>query len=255
MLTQILKNTEWREFGDFVSPALLKIMPASSAWQVARTLRRNRQDRPLRQTATEQRRSCLQAAGLEIALADPEGRRTTARAGSVQFEPKAQARRVVELYFHQLFRGDFTWLDLRPRAFRAHDDDLTWHPAPWIWHWDARFIGSLRRLYRGFYAGNDGLFRQGLDELSLTPAEAIFRKHFGGDQDEVQFRTKDFVSTFHDVFLCCCRHGVSLAPSFLPLGLYLATLYEHLESLGIAVNVREAFARSVPADESEARWN
>ena len=254
MLTQILKNTEWREFGDFVSPALLKIMPASRAWQVARTLQRNRQDRPLRQAATEQRRRCLQAAQLEITLApdDPRGSRVR---GASPAASESQAQRVVELYFHQLFTGDVTWLDLRPRAFRQQEHTLIWHPAAWLWRWDARFLTSLRSIYRGFYANDDALFRRGLDELSLSAAEALFRKHFVGDQARVQFRTKDFVSTFHNIFLCCRSHGVTLAPCFLPLGLYLATLYEHLECVGVPVDVRAAFARVVPPRLPDPRWN
>src|SRR4051812_27788137 len=168
MLTQILRNTEWREFGDFVSPAILKVMPAAGAWQVARTLRRNRQDRPLRQTATEQRRASLQAAHLDVQLApfivrSPEGalRSTGAHEsarsgdGTPQRASAEQARSLVELYFHQLFVGDVTLLDLRPRAFeaagRSLQGTLVWHPAAWLWAWDKPFIGSLRRIYRGFY--------------------------------------------------------------------------------------------------------
>jgi hypothetical protein len=257
MLSQILRNTEWHELSDFVSPALLKVMPASAAWQVARTLRKNKQDRPLRQDATEQRRQCLLEARLPIALVPPPPH--SARTRSLL--PAQSAQHLVELYFHQLFAGSITLLDLRPRAFSrppgAADaaantesgDTLDWHPAPWLWRWDAAFLGALRKIYRGFYTDDQAQFREGLQQLSLEHAEPIFREHFGGDQAHVQFRTKDFVSTFHHVFQVCRDHGVCLAPNFLPLGLYLATLYEHLEALGVPVDVRAAFARVVPREQ------
>ncbi|MFT3924129.1 MAG: hypothetical protein QM778_16455 [Myxococcales bacterium] len=244
MLSEVLRNTEWREFGDFVSPAILKVMPASSAWRVANVLRRHRQDRTMRQTATHERRALLEQAGIAVELDGVGDVRRVAR--DVAFtRPAERARRVAELYFQQLFQGDVTFLDLRTRTFSEHDGHLSWQPAPWMWRWDAAFIEPLRDIYRGFYGEDEALFQRGLEQLSLTPAQAIFRKHFGGEQQRVTFHTRHFVSTFHDVFLCCRAHHITLSPSFLPLGLYLATLYEHLERLGVEVDVRMAFQRVV----------
>jgi hypothetical protein len=52
------------------------------------------------------------------------------------------------------------------------------------------------------------------------------------------------VSTFHQVFVLCRDAKQSLHPDFLPLGLYLATLYDHLERLGAAVDVLAAFEKA-----------
>jgi hypothetical protein len=255
MLTQILKSAEWREFADFVSPALFRVMPVARAWRVVNTLRKNRQNDLLRQSATDQRRRSLESARLGIALEGIAPRPPAPAPLGAHLDPERHAQTIVQLYFHQLFTDDLTLLDLRPRGFDTHDGALMWCPAPWLWRWEASFIGSLRDVYRGFYAGDDELFRDGLRRLHLEPAEDIFRRHFGANQAQVRFSSKDFVSTFHDVFLCCRKHGLTLDPSFLPLGLYLATLYEHLESLGVPVDVRRAFADAAPRSVSALSLN
>jgi hypothetical protein len=62
----------------------------------------------------------------------------------------------------------------------------------------------------------------------------------------VRFEVKQFISTFHEVFLRCKASRTALHPDFLPLGLYLATLYDHLERLGMAVDVVAAFGEAEP---------
>lgn len=240
MLAQILRSADWRELSHFVSPALFHIMPMRNLWRTAQDLNGYRADTQLRKDVTERVRTGLQSTDLGIHLASP---------GERPREPgeRDQARRahqVTELYFYQLFVGEWTLLDLRQRAFAEQEDGLCWRPAAWLWHWDRQFLAALRDVYRGFYRADDITFRRGLAELSLAPAESIFRQHFGENQREVSFRSKDFVSTFHDVFKCCQRHNVSLNRSFLPLGLYLASLYEHLEALGVPVDVRACFMRA-----------
>ena len=83
--------------------------------------------------------------------------------------------------------------------------------------------------------------------MNLLHAEHVFRQHFGDGQGTVRFQVKHFVSTFHRVFVLCRDQKTQLHPDFLPLGLYLASLYDHEERLGAAVDVAAAFenARSV----------
>ncbi len=240
MLAHLLKGADYRELSHFVSPALFNVMPMRSAWRTAQDLSAYRADTQLRQRIIDQVRTELETSDLGVCLLNP-GEPVREQG---QRHPERRAHQVTELYFRQLLTSDWTLLDLRQRAFTDHGDLLFWRPAAWIWHWDARFLSALRDVYRGFYRDDDATFRRGLSALSLSPAESIFRRHFGENQREVHFRGKDFVSTFHDVFKCCQRHNVSLDRSFLPLGLYLASLYEHIEGLGVPVDVGACFMRA-----------
>jgi hypothetical protein len=55
---------------------------------------------------------------------------------------------------------------------------------------------------------------------------------------------------FQRVFERCKKHKTNLHPDFLPLGIYLAALYDHLQELAIAVNVADAFARATSGPSS-----
>ena len=100
----------------------------------------------------------------------------------------------------------------------------------------------MRALYRGFYLGDDVLFREGLAALGLAKAEDAIRAQFGeGQQRAVRFLLKDFQQKFQDVFVRCQETGSRIDTGFLSLGLYLATLYEHLDALGEPFDARAAF--------------
>jgi hypothetical protein len=178
-------------------------------------------------------------------------------------------------YFHQLLHHDVALLDLRADRFRedgaredgaredgAREDGPTvdgapsegaptlWRPGWLFVRWDPAFLAALRDLYAGFYLEDPPRFDAAIARLSLEPARDVFLEHFGGgDQREVRFERATFVHTFHDAFLACrdAPAGPGGAPraqlhgNFLALGLYLATLYEHLERLGLAFDVRSAY--------------
>jgi hypothetical protein len=154
---------------------------------------------------------------------------------------------IAELYFRQLFLDDVnapTLLDLRATAFTTDGKVLAWSPAPWVATWSPEFIGALREIYLGFYGHDDALFRHGLTQLNLAHSEDLFREQFGAGQDRVKFHVRAFIDVFQRVFERCKQHKTSLHPDFLPLGIYLAALYDHLQELGIAVNVADAFAKA-----------
>jgi hypothetical protein len=78
--------------------------------------------------------------------------------------------------------------------------------------------------------------------LGLAEAEDAIRAQFGlAEQRAVRFSLRDFQQKFQDVFVRCQETGSRIDPGFLSLGLYLATLYEHLEALGEPLDVRAAF--------------
>jgi hypothetical protein len=244
MIGKILASGQLGKLASFVTPAFFDVMPAKALWSRARKLLAGTRDHEAFRHAVAERSASLARVLPEVQLVDGKARnQAVAPAG----DNEARASRVVELFFHQLFYGRITLLDLRAQSFSPDGDRLRWHPASWVAEFTADFIGPLRDIYRGFYTRDDAKFREGLQALSLQSCEDLFRKHFGGDQEKVTFRTVDFVETFHQVFQRCKQQGTALHPDFLPLGIYLAALYDHLEDLAVAVDVSAAFDRATRA--------
>jgi hypothetical protein len=253
MLRKLLAGGDFAQWASFVSPAFFEVMPAQPLWRRFKDLAAGSRDRVAYQQALTERREQLRRCALPIALEDPAELRPVAPGGSAPPAPnppeasaaQARARHLVELYFHQLFHGATSLLDLRKQAF-SPELPSRWRPAAWVVQWDAGFLLALRQLYAGFYREDADQFRAGLTALHLTSAEHVFRHHFGAGQREVTFRVRDFVATFHQVFSTCKEARVQLHPDFLPLGLYLATLYDHLEQLSAPVDVFAAFHTAAP---------
>lgn len=240
MIGKILASGQLGKLASFVSPAFFDVMPAKALWKRSRALLAGTRDH-------EAFRHAVAARSAELAAWLPQIELAVGKSGHAS--PKApspaewRGASVVELYFHQLFHGDTALLDLRYAAFTASGERLLWHPAAWHTEWSPEFIAALREIYRGFYSHDDETFQRGLRALSLEHSGELFLKHFGSG-GPVTFRTVDFVDTFHQVFQRCKEAGVALHPDFLPLGIYLAALYDHLEDLAVAVDVGAAFARA-----------
>jgi len=249
MLGKLLSGGEFGQWASFVSPAFFQVMPARALWQRFKELARGTRDRDLYARVVRERQELLARSPLAVTLEGNEAHPARARhdepssASEGLLSVETRAARVVALYFHQILHGDTTLLDLRQQAF-SDRHPFVWRPAAWIARWDPSFIAALRQLYAGFYRDDEPAFQAGLRALNLTHAEDVFRQHFGGGQRAVRFEVKHFVTTFHQVFLRCRDAGTSLHPDFLLLGLCLAALYEHLESLGVSVDVAAAFERA-----------
>jgi hypothetical protein len=256
MLGKILGGADFGQWASFATPAFFSVMPTRPLWHSARNLARGTRDPDRYARAVRSRRALLARSLLTVTLESP-----TARGAGPHVEGahtvltlEARATQLVELYFHQLLHGDTTLLDVRQQAF-AGQPQLSWHPASWLAEWEPGFIAALRQVYTGFYRGDPSGFRAGLRALNLERAEAVFRQHFGDGQASVRFEVKHFVSTFHQVFVICRDAKLSLHPDFLPLGLYLACLYDHLEHLGAAVDVGAAFEKASVLEVEEAPAN
>jgi hypothetical protein len=256
MLGKLLSGSEFGQWASFVTPAFFNVMPTKALWQRFKELARGTRDRDLYARVVRERQALLARSSLGITLeaagasqGSPPSETRAARPGDassaspVPISAEARAARVAALYFHQILHGDTSLLDLRPQAF-SPEHPFVWRPAPWIARWDASFIRALRQMYTGFYRDDEAEFRAGLRELNLEHAEDLFRQHFGGGQRAVRFEVKHFVATFHQVFLRCRDAGTRLHPDFLLLGLYLASLYDHLEQLGVSVDVAAAFEKA-----------
>jgi len=245
MIGKLLRGTEWSQLRDLVSPAFFQVLPAGLLASQVGELASNYGSRKGYRSAWAARENALNAQGLEVAMDD--GARKRAAQRPAQGDPRRGLRgqRVLEVYFHQIFHGDQTLLDLRPERAALADESssvLAWAPsAMWV-AWKPDFLEPLRDLYRGFYEEDEQSFRGALDALDIRAAEDTFRRHFGeGDQSAVSFEVAKFRDTFHEAFVRCREAGAQLHPNFLALGIYLATLYLHLEELGGTFDVRTAY--------------
>jgi hypothetical protein len=262
MIGKILGSGQLGKLASFVSPAFFDVMPARALWSRGKALladtRNTNKIRELVSERSQMLATTMPALRLNLPLHvdTPE----PSASGRDRTVDAWRASLVAELYFRQLFldRPDGqaapTLLDLRATSFTTDGKVLVWSPASWIAEWSPDFIHPLRDIYRGFYQHDDGLFRQGLAQLKLAHSEDLFREQFGAGQDRVEFHVRSFIDVFQRVFERCKKHKTNLHPDFLPLGIYLAALYDHLQELGIAVNVADAFTRATtsPSSTNEA---
>ena len=239
MLQKLLRSADFRQLTSFVSPAFFDVMPMGKIWSRGRALMTSRGSSTYRDALAE-RAAELAKLPLAVKLGDAAFAAARDELGTGL---TADATRLVTLYFQQLFSDAATLLDLRAASCRMEGSTLRWDPAPWVCRWDPAFLRELRQLYRGFYAGDDELFRASLRALHIDGSEDLFRKHFGAEQSGQSFKMKDFVDTFHQVFVRCKDSKVELHPDFLALGVYLATMYDHLDGLDVRVDVRACFER------------
>jgi hypothetical protein len=240
MLYKLLKSTELRELTSFVSPAFFDVLPSRKIWTRGRSLITTRGSDSYRD-AVQRRALELPQVPLSVRIV---GNELPAAPDSLGAGENENATRLVTLYFHQLFSSTPTLLDLRSSSCGGEGAALTWKPAAWVCSWDESFLANLRTLYAGFYDGDDALFRHSLKSLRIDTSEDLFRRHFGGEQQGQAFKMRDFIDTFHEVFLRCRDAKVELHPDFLALAVYLATLYEHLDGRDVRIDVRACYQRA-----------
>ena len=244
MMWSLLRGTEWSMLFDVVSPSFFDVLPAGRVASAVKDLAASTRSSRRAADAREARGAALRGSGLGITLDDDA--QALAKATPASRDPDRQARgqRLLELYFHQLYVGETTLLDLRPERAVALGDTLRWDPGNLHVRWAGDFLPAMRDLYAGFYRDDEARFQGALEALDLVAAEDVFRRQFGdGDQRAVRFEVATFRSTFHEAFLRCKEAGQQLHGDFVALGVYLATLYLHLEALGGTFDVRDAFER------------
>lgn len=247
MITQFLqkfREHEWYPLLEFLSPVFFEIVPAWDMVRILTQLTRDSGKKSQQARYQDQLTHFLNQIILPIHLTQ-----TSAWSRHERDSNLSRGDVILRLYFAQILHQDSCCLDLRHRSFQEESESYLWNPRYFVWQWQPSFLEALRAVYRGFYGDDNTLFEQGLRELNLLHAAPTFRKHFGGqEQRAVQFQLKDFSRTFHDIFVLCRDQHVRLPAEFLPFGLYLITLYEHLDRLGGAYDVRAAFtwAESLP---------
>jgi len=234
MLNTLMKHTRFSDVLELASPELFKVMPVSGLRKAASKLMSNRTSSSKFDDARQQRARSIAETVDGIAIVD-------------ELDGFAETRvedghKLLQLYFLQLWDDAPAILDLRRARFGTTSTGVVWDPTPYFVEFEPAFKASMKRIYRGFYDDDDELFRQGLAEVGLDGVEELFREHFGdGEQTDVIFELEHFRSTFMQIFEHCRAQDVSLHHDFIALGISLATLYEHLDALGGAYDVRAAF--------------
>lgn len=245
-----------KRFADLATPSFFDVVPAKVLWSQGRELLAS-----MRDTDSFARR--LGEIGVVLrqwdVAVDVEGSETPPADPEVTVDPHWHGQQVLQLYFAQLGHLDAAALDLRPSRFCAAptlegDVRLRWHPRPLSVTWAPEFIAGIRGLYAGFYRDDPVLFERSAHDLGLSAATDLFRQHFGEDDPSaVEFDLDRFKDHFHQIFVRCREQGARLHPNFVALGIYLGSLYEHLDGLGVPLNVRAAFDAVWPSPDAAPR--
>jgi hypothetical protein len=231
-----MQSSEWSHFIDYLSPVFFEVVPvldiATQTSQLGKTFMR------LKHQAEESAlRDLIQQFRLPVNFR--ESRTSSEMLTSLSKTQKG--RIVLSLYLAQIMNLPFAWLDLRSKTFEYLSRECNWTPAAWIMHWDETFLSALRKIYRGHFSGDDGLYRQGLQNLGLEHAAEAFRAHLDPLSASAPFRLKDFRESFHQIFLSSKEARTTLHPNFFALGFMLGSLYENLESLGGSYDMKKVF--------------
>ncbi len=173
-------------------------------------------------------------------------------------EKTAQGQTILRLYFSQLKNSDGLNLDLRTQHFALNNNLLTWKPNNSWYQLEDSFRNALIDLYTGFYHNNEKRFDKALLTIGLSTnlneqkkqeLKGLFYAHFGpGDQDIVKFKISNFSESFYELFHFFIKNEVKLEKDFIFIGIYLVTLYIHLEELDQQFDVKKAFLEVFPID-------
>jgi len=236
LVSRLVQGTSFAQFTDFVSPAFFQVMPARQLFVQGRALVSSYRDASAFADAMGMRREELEKTSLDVTIGAPvlEGKLSAAP------DKKHLGETVLALYFQQLFTRQPTLLDLSSRRFTHRDGHLVWSVGAGHVRWDEGFRTALCEAYRALYNGGD--VAAALAPIGLSSAADVFGRHLG-EGSLVTFNVDAFVNAFHALFVHCRDQGISLHPNFLPLGLYIATVVDTLEKLGVALDVRSAFAK------------
>lgn len=165
---------------------------------------------------------------------------------------------LLKIYFAQFKNQSGLILDLRKSHFQNEDNRIVWSPNNSWYKLDEEFRESIIKIYKGFYYEDNDLFESGLSSIGMTKGldsqkvdelKALFFAHFGpGDQKLVRFELETFSESFYKLFNFFVTNKVKLHKDFIFIGIYLVTLYMHLEKLDQELNVRECFLEIYPKD-------
>lgn len=237
MLAALLRGSDWSKIADYLSPVLFQVVPPLTMAQQIRILVANYRDKAKFSNIKLGLDNSLGALPWQMRLAPEFDQINKEKVEGLGF-----GERLLRVYFWQILTQPTAILDFRSKSWKSVDYGAgIWCPSPLYIEWDHQFITAIRKLYVGFYHGDDKILDESLDAIGLTPGKAALLRHFGPDQDAVAFDLAHFRSSFHDVFVACKHAKSRLHTNVLGLGAVLACLYEHLQLIGGTYDVRSAF--------------
>ena len=175
---------------------------------------------------------------------------------------KWSAEKCLYLYFAQLYSPHGLFLDLRAQHFEARQPEYKWHPSGLWTCFQDHFRLGLLDVYEGFYLDKEDLYFEGLRKIGLLSEDwtdedkeklgNLFKAQFGSAKTtEMAFDLEHFKTSIFKTSDFMLKKKVKISNDFLYLGIYLVTLYAHLEQSGeklpvrdIYLKVREHFATS-----------
>jgi len=252
MLFGLIKPSEYGYLLSYISPGFLDVVPPNSLFQAVRDLALKGRNRSQFEKWMSDRRASLKQAKLPVNILN---RKETDREPYMALQSLGQINQrkhighsILQLFFHQLFDGGATLLDLRSDTFWVDDKMasdqiiLQWMPRCLFVNWQPDFIKPVRQLYRGFYEDDMTVFDQALTALNLDPTRDVLLEFFGNARDtEMRFMRSAFLDQFKRIFTICKQEKRSIHPQFVVLGAYLAGLYDALEQLNVPLDVGNAF--------------
>jgi len=237
---RLLAGSDWSQFLDLLSPALFDVVsPLQLSHRAAELARRWFETERASQLAQQLDERAV-AIGLDVRVVAETLERSyvpfRARlAGEKLCQPAGDGNRLLQYFFFQIYAGDSGFLDLRASRFcRASEPGkIAFRPLPLYATWQPDFVQGIRQLYDGFYGGDESDYEYAVKALGVAPASDVFRQAFGGPRRRAcVYTVAGFRETFHEVFVRCRDAKVAFHPDFITLGIAIATLYDHLESLG-----------------------
>lgn len=154
---------------------------------------------------------------------------------------------LLKVYFSQFLNPNGIVIDLRPQHFSIKNQ----FKAPAFWYkFQDSFRENIINLYKGFYYNDNELFSSSLDNLGMTTGlgtsekeelKNLFKNHFGKNTHTVHFTLEAFNQSFLEIFKFFMKHEIKLPVDFIFLGVYLTTLYSHLENHKEALDVEAIF--------------
>lgn len=164
---------------------------------------------------------------------------------------------LLTLYFAQFKCEAGFFLDLSYDSFQwdKNSQTLFWTPTALWTTLDTVFREAVWELYSAYYNDDDERFVHSLYQLGMLPTDAnssakddtirTLYEHFGtGKQEAVPFSREKFKESFGALFDLFERQRIQLPADFSYLGVYLYSLYNTLDHLGGAYNVRASFLQA-----------
>ncbi|HMA97303.1 MAG TPA: hypothetical protein VKP30_31675 [Polyangiaceae bacterium] len=251
---RLLAGSDWSHLLSLATPAFFDVVSARDLTTRARKLAHNWFAREEYLACVSGLREALSKhdIGIEMAEVKPNRSLVPFRSEPLAADECPMAEdgdAVLRLFFLQIAALDSVFLDLRASRFchQGSSKRNTFRPLPLFSHWSPDFVQGVRQLYRGFYEDDNALFVQATQALGVSAANDVFERAFGGERKHAsRCSLAEFRDTFQEVFVRCRDAKQAFHPDFVTLGIMLATLYDHLETLGGVYDVAAAYHAAQP---------